>query len=290
VGVTELTKGDQMSVWVAGATGKAGKRIVEALSAAGMQVRAASRHPDEPAGGVTPVRFDWYDPTTWQPALGDADVLFLKGLDSDHTAGEIVARFISCAPAVRHVVLLSQVGVEHTPPQNPRRALELAVENSGKDWTILRSNWFMQNFDEDEWVYAKALRERGMLYASSGASVVSFVDTRDIADAAVAVSSRDGHHGQGYTLTGPAALTFGRVAQVLSRASGRPVRHIDATLDEHREHFARSGRSDAWVDHMMHLFALIRAGVFAPVSDDVKRLTGNPPRTFEQYADQTWTG
>jgi uncharacterized protein YbjT (DUF2867 family) len=277
-----------MTVWVEGATGKAGRHVVAALAAAGISVRAASRHPAQPLPGLTPVRFDWYDPSTWSTALGDADTLFVKGLDSDDNAGSIVARLIASAPDVRRVVLMSSMGVDRSPADTPRHAVELAVRNSGKEWTILRPNWLMQNFDEDEAVYARAIREDDELYAGSGDRVVSFVDARDVADAAVIVLSQDGHHQRGYTLTGPEAVTFGHVAQALGRASGRPIRHVDANLAEHRAHFARSGRPDAWVDHMMQLFELVRAGVFSAVTDDGRRLTGNPPRSLEAYAREVF--
>jgi uncharacterized protein YbjT (DUF2867 family) len=162
------------------------------------------------------------------------------------------------------------------------------VQNSGRQWTILRPNWFLQNFDEDDWVFAKALREDGELYAGSGQSTIGFCDTRDVADAAVVVLTQKGHHERAYTLTGPDSVTFGHVAQVLSDASGRPVRHVDATPAQHRAHFAKSDRPDAWVGHMMSLFKLVRAGVFATVSDDFQKLTGNRPRTLDAYAREIW--
>jgi uncharacterized protein YbjT (DUF2867 family) len=238
---------------------------------------------------VTPVLFDWYDPATWASALGDAQVIFAKGLDTDDNPAEIVSRLIASAPRVRRVVLMSQFGVDHAPDDTPRRALELAVQNSGKQWTILRPNWFLQNFDEDEWVFAKALREQDELWASSGDSVVSFGDTRDIAEAVVAVLTQDGHHERGYNITGPDAVTFGHVATVLAHVSGRPIRHVDPPAVQHWDYFARSGRGDAYADHMVHLFELVRAGVFAPVTDDFQRLTGNPPRSLEGYAKEVWT-
>ncbi|MFF1611731.1 NAD(P)H-binding protein [Amycolatopsis sp. NPDC058278] len=277
-----------MTVWVEGATGKAGRRVVDALTAAGVPVRAASRHPGEAHGSVTPVTFDWADETTWAPALGDADALFVKGLDTDDDAAKTIARLIGTAPSARRVVLMSAVGVDRTPDHAPRRAVELAVQESGKPWTVLRPNWFLQNFDEDEWVFARALRETGELYAGSGDSLVGFTDTRDLADAAVTVLTEDGHDGRGYAITGPEALTFGEMAALLAEASGRPIRHRDATPAEHRAHFARSGHPEAWVEHMLHLFALVRAGVFAPVTDDFRRLTGKAPRTPAAYADEVW--
>lgn len=216
-----------MTVWVEGATGKVGRRVVAALADAGIAVRAASRHPGEPSAWVTPVRFDWYDPTTWSAALGDADALLLKGLDSDADAGAIIARLLAAAPDVRRVVLVSAMGVDRSPAAAPRHVVERVVQDSGKEWTVLRPNWLLQNLDEDDAVYARAIREDGELYAGSGGQVVSFVDARDVADAAAAVLSGDGHHQGGYTLTGPAAVTFGQVgggAEQRVRATRAPWR------------------------------------------------------------------
>ncbi|MGB8940052.1 MAG: NAD-dependent epimerase/dehydratase family protein, partial [Streptomyces sp.] len=58
-----------MTVLVTGASGKTGRRVAEAAEAAGYTVRAASR-----SGAV---RFDWYDPTTWEDALRGADAAYL---------------------------------------------------------------------------------------------------------------------------------------------------------------------------------------------------------------------
>ena len=51
-----------MTVLVIGATGKTGRPVVEALTARGVKVRAASRRP-----GTNGVRFDWADRDTWAP-------------------------------------------------------------------------------------------------------------------------------------------------------------------------------------------------------------------------------
>ncbi|MEV6899081.1 NAD(P)H-binding protein [Amycolatopsis sp. NPDC051372] len=276
------------TVWVEGATGKAGKRVTEALTAAGLDVRAASRHPGAATGHLTPTLFNWSDRSTWDTSVADADALFLKGLDSDDDAAGTIASLIAAAPRARHVVLMSAFGVDKGPAAGNRARVEQAVRESGRDWTILRPNWLMQNFDEDEAVYARAIREDDELYAGSGGHRASFVDTRDVADAAVTVLTTDGHHGRAYDLTGPESLTFGEVAEVLAKASGRPVRHVDADLAQHRAHFARSGRPDAWIDHMMHLFVLVRADACDGVTDHVEQLTGHAPRTLADYARENF--
>jgi uncharacterized protein YbjT (DUF2867 family) len=277
-----------MTVWIEGATGKAGRRVVETLAAADVPVRAASRHPGKAHGSVTPVRFDWYDKTTWTPSVGKAEAVFLKGLDSDDKAAAIITSFLDTIPKVSRVVLMSAAGVDRTPDDAPRRAVELAVQNSGRRWTILRPSWFLQNFNEDEWVFARALRENNELYAGSGKSRAAFTDTRDLADAAAKVLTEEGHEGHGYTITGPESLTFGEVAEALTKASGRKIRHVDATPAEHRTHFEKSGRPEAWVNHMLHLFNLVRAGVFSPLTNDFEHLTGKKPRTLRSYANENW--
>jgi uncharacterized protein YbjT (DUF2867 family) len=228
--------------------------------------------------------FDWYDKTTWAPALGKADCLVVKGLDLDHYAHETVAQLIASAPRVRHVLFLSATGVEHLPDDHPRRALELAVENSGRQWTILRAN-----FDEDERVFAQALRTRSELHAPTGQAKVSFVDTRDLAAATVAALTQRRPGGHTYTITGPDSVTFGDVAQAIGRTTGRTIRHVDGTFAEHREHMRGPGIPADYVNHINELFMVASTGVQAPVSGDYQRLTGNPSRTLDTYIKEVWT-
>jgi uncharacterized protein YbjT (DUF2867 family) len=218
--------------------------VTEALAAAGFTVRAASRHPGAPAENVTPTLFDWSDESTWADSVAGADTLFLKELDVVDDAAVLIARLIAAAPQAEHLVLMSAFGVDRAPATAPRTRVEQAVRDSGRTWTILRPNWLMQNFDEDDAVYAKAIRDDNELYAGSGNHRAGFVDTRDVADAAVAVLTSEGHHGRGYDLTGPQALTFAEVADTLTGASGRPIRHLDADLDTHRAHHPPRSLSD----------------------------------------------
>src|SRR5689334_24912840 len=77
----ELRELMRMTILVIGATGKTGRPVVEALTARGAKVAAASRTPDagRAADGVIPVRFDWADRATWAPALKGAESLYIVG-------------------------------------------------------------------------------------------------------------------------------------------------------------------------------------------------------------------
>jgi uncharacterized protein YbjT (DUF2867 family) len=278
-----------MEIMVTGATGKAGRQMVSQLAKTGFAVRAANRNPGEPTDGVTPVFFDWYDKTTWAPALGNAEGLVVKGLDVDHYAYETVEQLLGASSHLRRVVFLSNAGLERAPEDHPRRAIERVVRDSATSWTILRANWFMQNFDEDDAVFAHAIRTRGELHAPAGPATVSFVDTRDLAAAAAAVFASSGHDAKVYAITGPEGLSFGEVADAIGKARGNPVRHIDASPADHREYMRAPGRHAAYVNHINGLFVFTKAGACAPVSTDVELLIGRPARTFQAYVDETWS-
>jgi uncharacterized protein YbjT (DUF2867 family) len=99
----------------------------------------------------------------------------------------------------------------------------------------------------------------------------------DIADAVVAVL-RDpaAHEGRRYDLTGPAALTLREAADLLSAATGRPVRYHPETIEEAYASRARYGAPGWQVDAWVSTYTAIAAGELAGVSPDVERLTGRP--------------
>jgi uncharacterized protein YbjT (DUF2867 family) len=55
---------------------------------------------------------------------------------------------------------------------------------------------------------------------------LSFIDARDIADAACAALTSARHEGRAYTLTGPEAIDHGAVARAIAAAAGRPPEAI----------------------------------------------------------------
>jgi uncharacterized protein YbjT (DUF2867 family) len=272
---------DQMLVL--GATGKTGRHLVPDLVRRGVAVRAASRHPGATRAGVTPVAFDWDDPDTWSAALRGVAGVYLVGpaLQTDPTA--LVARFLGRAAdaGVTRVVHLSAWGVDQS--EGPMRETEQAVEGSGLDWTILRPNWFAQNFSES--FFLGGILDRGVVLAPSAGAAVSFVDTRDIAAVAAEVLTGPGHAGQGYTLSGPQPVTFAEVAAILSEVSGRPIRHEDGALESFSAYAVSQGLPTAYAGVLSALFEhVIRPGFAAPVLPVVEAVTGRPAYDFADYA------
>jgi uncharacterized protein YbjT (DUF2867 family) len=274
-----------MKILVIGATGKTGRGVVDALRSRGADVLPASRTPG--AGGV---RFDWADRGTWKPALQGVEGLYTVGPYAQPNAAVLVHELLATAAAVRRIVLLSVIGADRLPDVVPMAGWERDVQESGKEWTILRPNWFQQNFVEG---FLPSLRDRGMLELPAADARVSFVDTRDVAATAAAALATDGHFGRTYELTGPQALTHTEALEVLGEAAGRELQYTALDPAQHAEHMRAAGTAERSVIWQAGLFSLMRDGGNAHITDTVERITGHPARSLASFADENaaaWRG
>ncbi|MEU8380538.1 NAD(P)H-binding protein [Streptosporangium sp. NPDC048865] len=256
---------------VLGGTGKTGRRVVERLAARGLPVRVGSRSAEPP--------FVWEDPETWEAALRDvASVYVVYYPDLAFPgAAETVRSFVSRAvgSGVRRLVLLSGRGEEEA------RVSERTVQESGVEWTIVRTAWFSQNFSED-YLLEPVLSGEIALPARDVAE--PFVDADDIADVVVAALTEDGHAGELYELTGPRLLTFSDAAAEISRATGRQVRYVPVSSDEYVAAAAGHGVPAEYVTQLAELFTGVLDGRNAHLGDGVRRALGREPRDFGDYA------
>jgi uncharacterized protein YbjT (DUF2867 family) len=256
---------------VLGGTGKTGRRVVERLEGRDIPVRVGSRSGQPP--------FDWEDKATWERALRDVESVYVSYYPDLAVPGavEAVRSFAELAVGngVRRLVLLSGRGE----PEAERA--EAAVRDSGADLAILRSTWFMQNFSED---YMLEHVLSGEIRLPAGDVPTPFLDVDDIADVAVAALTDDRHAGQLYELTGPRSLTFAEVAAEIAEATGREIRYVPVSLEEHAAEAAEHGVPAEVVELLTYLFDEVVDGRNANTTDAVRRALGREPRDFKDYA------
>lgn len=268
------------NILILGGTGKTGRRIARRLHAAGQPMRTASRTSGD-------IRFDLEDPTTWAPALDGVTAAYVvePDLQTSPDGQARIPRFVTEAVAagVRRLVLLSAPGVE-ADDNHPLKTAEEAVRGSGVDWTILRPTWFSQNFSETFWLPGILA---GTLSLPTGDGRTPFIDAEDIADVAVSALTEDRHSGQIYELTGPRAISFGEVADLINKATGRTIRHVDVDPEVHIERQVAGGFPPDVARVLTEILVAIRNGWAAALSDGVERALGRPPRPFEDYVAET---
>jgi uncharacterized protein YbjT (DUF2867 family) len=154
------------------------------------------------------------------------------------------------------------------------------IRQTGMNFTFLRDNFYLDFFQH-------LPGEDGVIRGPAGDGRVAGVARADVARVAVEILADPvSHRGRTYDLTGPEALTLAEVAETISRVSGRAARFENETLDEAYEsravYDAPRWQTDAWVS----TYTAIAAGEVAPVSDDVERVTGRAPMSFEELLRQ----
>ncbi len=259
-----------MAVLVLGATGSTGRRVTRLLREREVAVRPASRH-----GEVT---FDWADPQTWGPALEDVTGIYVMAPDGVPVEPDFIEQAVETG--VRRLVLLSTMHAEEI--DDRLFAAELLVQESGVEWTVVRANWFNQNFDEG--FFAPAI-QAGELVLPLGDVRHSFVDAEDIAAVAVEALTSAGHIGQLYEVTGPEALTFAEAVAHISDAVGHPVLY-KGTPDDYRQ--ASTAPPDQTEAEIAYFTAQQSLGDSLP-TPTVEQVTGRPPIPFTTYTrTATW--
>jgi uncharacterized protein YbjT (DUF2867 family) len=255
---------------VLGGTGKTGRRVVERLAARGVPVRIGSRT-GRPA-------FDWDDRSGWAAALQGVSAVYIAYAPDLAMPGavDVVDAFARQAveSGARRLVLLSGRGEEEA------QLCEAAVQASGADWTILRASWFSQNFSENYLVDAV---RGGLVALPAGPVGEPFIDADDIADAAVAALTEDGHIGQLYELTGPRLLSFADAIGEIAEAAGRDIRYRQTPLAEFEAELAAAGLPTDLANLLKYLFSEVLDGRNAHLTDGVRRALGRAPRDFSAY-------
>lgn len=253
---------------ILGATGSVGRRVAARLGALGAHVRPATRH--------SAPRFDWSDERTWKPALDGVSRLFLMSPDGLPVAPGFVRLAVELG--VDRMVLLSSRAIEAIGDERLLDA-ERLVRTSGVDWTVVRADWFDQNFDEGH--FRTAVRD-GRLTIPLGDCRQTFVDLDDVAAVVVLALREHGHTGRTYEVTGPHALSFGEACEVISARTGRPL-EFRGEPEHYRAMMASFGRPAEEIEQEIVAFDALRTLGDSKPLDTVPRLLGRPARSFEGY-------
>ncbi|MDN0201176.1 NmrA family NAD(P)-binding protein [Streptomyces sp. S.PNR 29] len=269
---------------VIGATGTTGSRVARGLAARGHRVKAACRRTAHVHGGSS-VRFDWYDRTTYEPALSGTDRVYLVPPLTSAAPADIMLPFLEQARAsgVRRAVLLSSSAIPAGGPAVGQ--VHQALPALFDEWAVLRPSWFMQNFTGDH-LHAQSIRKEGVLLTAAGEGRVAFVDADDIAAVAVHALTDVQAPDSDLVITGPETLSHSEVATVLSEVTGRAVTHRQLTYEQMRDHLARTMPPE-FAAMLAGMDRAIAEGAEDRTTDTVLRVTGRRPRSFRAHVEQT---
>ena len=272
-----------MTIALTGTSGKIGRKVLDRLEGAHVLVgRDAAALP----AGHQHREASYGDTDAMVSALSGVDTLFfVSGRESATRLEEHYSVVDAAAEAgVARIVYLSFLGNAADCTFTFGRHhyfTEQRIRDAGLAFTFLQDSLYAD--------YLPLMTDAtGVIRGPAGDGRVSAVSTDDVADAAAAVlralaSGDTGHDGASYRITGPDALSLDEVAAQIAAAAGRPVRYERETEAEAYASRAAFGAPDFEVEGWVTSYQAIGANELSVVSDDVRRLTGHPPRSFAQF-------
>ncbi|MEJ2157757.1 MAG: SDR family oxidoreductase [Desulfobacteraceae bacterium] len=274
---------DRKKILVTGANGNLGGAVVKSLDRGATTVIAAGTQPEnmKMPTGMAVRKIDYGQPEAVSAALKDIDGLFLVAPPLDPEAPAKLNPVIDQAKAagVRHIVFNSALGVDQNEAA-PLRVVEKYLMATGLEYTILRPNFFMENFTTG---FLAPMIAQGGIFLAAGDEGTSFISVEDIAAVAAAAFEKE-HFGAEYNLTGPAALNHDQIAGIISEVSGRPIQYHALTEEEMLQGARDQGLAEGAVQYMAVLYGAVRNGWMAAVTEDVEKVVSRPPVTFGEFA------
>lgn len=272
-----------MTILVTAASGHLGRLVLDSLLERGVdpaEIRAGARRTDSLAQyaerGVQVVPLDYDDAGSVKAAVDGVErVLLISGSE----VGQRIAQHATVVDAAA-TAGVSQL-VYTSAPRATDTALVLAPEHKateehiaavGVPATILRNNWYTENYAQD----LDVAREHGVLVTSAGDGRVPSAARADFADAAAVVLTQEGHVGQVYELAGDVAWDFPTLAAVMSEVLDREVVLQQLAPEERVAQLQQVGVDAGTAGFVAALEGNLRDGVLDHGDGTLSRLIGRP--------------
>ncbi|MGW4714180.1 NAD(P)H-binding protein [Nocardia sp. NPDC004260] len=282
-----------------GGTGGVSRQVIERLRERGERVRALVHHDDaraEPlrALGAEVVVGDLTEPRDVLDAMTGADRMFFSmGVSPSYLQATVVVCDAALAYGQLEVVVnmsqmtVSQMTLTSVGESRQHRLHYLAehvVNWSGVPAVHIRPTVFLDN-PIFTGLAAPSLRERNVLALPFGTGRTSPIATSDVARTVAAVLADPAHRiGDVYELTGPQSLDIDGLAAEYTLGLHRPIRGTDIPQETWVEQVLEPRGLPPHVEQHLATMALLhRAGRYDRATDDVEKITGQPPSTVGRY-------
>lgn len=283
-----------MKIAVAGATGKLGTLVIDALLSRGApadSLVALGRSPQKlealAAKGVETRAADYNAAHTLVAALEGVDrLLLISGSDVGHR----IPQHENVVNAARRVDVSLIV---YTSIANARTGqLKLAAEHvatedllaaSGIPYVLLRNGWYTENYTDQLMGYLNS----GVILGAAGEGKISAATRADFAEAAAAaLLDEQVAGGTIYELGGDKPFTLSQLAGALGAAAGQEVTYRDMDPQTLAGIYEQSGIPQVYAEILVDTDLRIRNGALEVHGSDLARLIGRAPTSLGKAIKQ----
>lgn len=277
---------------VTGASGHLGRlvldHLLDTLKVPAQRIAATSRKPEDLAAyserGITVRRADFADEASLPDAFaGIARLLLISvsTIDDKGTRGRQQDAAVKAAAkaGVKHIVYTSLPYADRSPIlfASDHLGTERAIAASGvPGWTILRNNWYFENL----FLAAPPALNSGTWYSAGGDGKIAYIARSDLALAAATALASDFDGQQVLTLSGSRSFTTPEVAALISEATGKPVKVVEADTAGIVAGMVGAGLPEYAARTFASFDTAQKEGALDGDSSDFETLTGRKPADF----------
>jgi NAD(P)H dehydrogenase (quinone) len=281
----------ERTLFVTGASGHLGRRVVELLLEKGAdKIVAGTRKPEKladfAARGVMVRQADFEDPEGLEAALAGADRVLIISSDAIDRPGRRLAQHQAAVAAavnagVKHAVYTSMPNPETSPVvfAPDHLGTEQALKASSMGWTILRNCWYTDFLIP---TLAPAVAS-GTLAAATGQGGAPYVTREDCAQAAAAALASSDTGNKTWNITGPELATYSDLARLATELTGRPVTFMPVYPAERTAQLIAVGTPEPIAKMLVSGQMAIAQGKMGTPTTAVKELTGRDPMSVREF-------
>jgi NAD(P)H dehydrogenase (quinone) len=276
-----------MSIVVTGASGKLGRLVVDALLERGVepsQIVATGRDPERLADyarrGVQSALVDFDDQMALLGAFEGAErVLFVSARGNPDRVAQHRRVIDSAKDAgVGLLVYTSYSHADISRTHSEHHTTELDLQLSGVPFVVLRNPPYLEFRTREIPVW----RQGGAIVGAARDGRLSAVTRADLADAAAAVLTGEGHEGSTYELGSDDPFTMTEFAAELSAQSGEEIPYVDLPAGEFRARLVKAGVKEAVAAMFAEVELAMAGGELVNGSGALRRLRGRPATTLPE--------
>ncbi|TCD05590.1 SDR family oxidoreductase [Pedobacter frigidisoli] len=290
-------------ILVTGATGQFGSKAIDHLLKKGFKpaeisalVRDMAKAENLREKGIELRVADYTDHASLVNAFRGIKKMLLVSSNDKQAVENRTAQHINVISAakeaqVEHIIYTSFVRKTHFEDsaiaafQNSHVQTELALKNSGINYTILQNGIYLEMIP----IFAgEKVSETGHILFPAEMGKASFVLREELAEGAAHVLATEGHENKIYQLTNTESVSFNEIANAISFALKKEIKYDSPSIDEFNSILKNFGVPELYIG-MFTMWGLAQAQGTMDVEDNtLQSFLGNKPTTMKQFIDQVY--
>ena len=282
-------------ILVTGATGEFGKHVVKQLiekdvKTSGISVLSRSEKKANifKADGITVKIGDYTNYDSLVKAFEGVDkLLFVSSSEIENRAAQH-QNVVKAAKAtgVRHIVYTSFMRNQERDDsaiaflQDSHLKTENWIKESGMTYTFLQNATYL---DMLPMFIGEQVLETGVIMQPTQNGKSSLVLRQELAEAAAAVLTSEGHENKTYPLVNNQAISYNEVAESIAQISGKDITYQSPSPEEYQATLKTYGIPDEYIG-LFTAFSVAQANGELEMSDNsLEKLIGRKPTTAKEF-------